>query len=53
MKDVDAHLYRTLQIAVRQTLGKRTLEEVLAEKADIDEPCRARCAGRWSFTVFV
>src|SRR5260370_32764747 len=31
------HLYRTLQIAVRQTLGKRTLEEALAEKADNDE----------------
>jgi regulator of protease activity HflC (stomatin/prohibitin superfamily) len=37
VKDVNDHLYRTLQIAVRQTLGKRTLEEVLAEKADIDE----------------
>ena len=37
VKDVDAHLYRTLQIALRQTLGKRTLEEVLAEKVDIDE----------------
>jgi regulator of protease activity HflC (stomatin/prohibitin superfamily) len=37
VRDVDALLYRTLQIAVRQTLGKRTLEEVLAEKADIDD----------------
>jgi len=36
VKDVNDHLYRTLQIAIRQTLGKRTLEEVLAEKADID-----------------
>ena len=36
-KDVNELLYRTLQIAVRQTLGKRTLEEVLAEKWDIDE----------------
>jgi len=36
VKDVNDHLYRALQIAVRQTLGKRTLEEVLAEKADID-----------------
>jgi regulator of protease activity HflC (stomatin/prohibitin superfamily) len=36
VKDACEHLYRTLQIAVRQTLGKRTLEEVLAEKADID-----------------
>ena len=30
-------LYRALQIAVRQTLGKRTLEEALAEKTDIEE----------------
>jgi len=41
VKDVNEHLYRTLQIAVRQTLGKRTLEEVLAEKADIDETVSA------------
>jgi regulator of protease activity HflC (stomatin/prohibitin superfamily) len=41
VKDVNEHLYRTLQIAVRQTLGKRTLEEVLAEKADIDEAVSA------------
>ena len=41
LKDVNDHLYRTLQIAVRQTLGKRTLEEVLAEKADIDETVSA------------
>ena len=37
VKDVDQHLYRTLQIAVRQTLGKRSLDEVLAEKVDLDE----------------
>lgn len=37
VKDAAELLYRTLQIAVRQTLGRRTLEEVLAEKADIDE----------------
>ena len=41
VKDVNEHLYRTLQIAVRQTLGKRTLEEVLAEKVDIDETVSA------------
>jgi regulator of protease activity HflC (stomatin/prohibitin superfamily) len=41
VKDVNEHLYRTLQIAVRQTLGKRTLEEALAEKADIDETVSA------------
>ncbi len=34
--DVHEHLYRTLQIAVRQYLGKRTLEEMLAEKTDLD-----------------
>jgi regulator of protease activity HflC (stomatin/prohibitin superfamily) len=37
VKDVNELLYRTLQIAVRQTLGKRTLEETLAEKTDLDE----------------
>jgi regulator of protease activity HflC (stomatin/prohibitin superfamily) len=41
VKDVEAHLYRTLQVASRQTLGKRTLEEVLSEKADIDETVSA------------
>jgi len=41
VKDVNEHLYRTLQIAVRQTLSKRTLEEVLAEKTDIDEAVSA------------
>jgi regulator of protease activity HflC (stomatin/prohibitin superfamily) len=41
VKDVDAHLYRTLQVAIRQTLGKRSLEEVLAEKTDIDETVSA------------
>jgi regulator of protease activity HflC (stomatin/prohibitin superfamily) len=39
--NVNELLYRTLQIAVRQTLTKRTLEEVLAEKADIDESVSA------------
>ena len=34
--DYNGHLYRTLQLAVRQTLGRRTLEEILAEKVDID-----------------
>jgi regulator of protease activity HflC (stomatin/prohibitin superfamily) len=41
VKDVNDLLYRTLQIAVRQTLGKRTLEEVLAEKVDLDETVSA------------
>ena len=40
-KDVSELLYRTLQIAVRQTLGKRLLEEILAEKVDIDETVSA------------
>ena len=34
--DVQEHLYRSVQIAVRQYLGKRTLEEMLAEKTDLD-----------------
>jgi regulator of protease activity HflC (stomatin/prohibitin superfamily) len=41
VRDVDQHLYRTLQIAVREALGKRTLEEVLAEKTGIDESVSA------------
>ncbi len=39
--DYNGHLYRTLQLAVRQTLGRRTLEEILAEKVDIDESVAA------------
>ncbi|HLJ49161.1 MAG TPA: slipin family protein [Bryobacteraceae bacterium] len=35
------HLYRTLQLAVRQTLGRRTLEDILAEKVAIEEPVAA------------
>lgn len=35
------HLYRQLQLAVRQTLGKRTLDEVLAEKVDVDPAAAA------------
>ncbi len=41
VKDVAEYLYRALQIAVRQSLGKRTLEQVLAEKTDIDEAVSA------------
>jgi regulator of protease activity HflC (stomatin/prohibitin superfamily) len=41
LKDVNEYLYRALQIAVRQSLGKRTLEQVLAEKTDIDEAVSA------------
>jgi regulator of protease activity HflC (stomatin/prohibitin superfamily) len=41
VKDVQGHLYRTLQVSVRQWLGKRTLEEVLAEKTEIDETVSA------------
>lgn len=37
VKDYSEYLYRTLQLAVRQTLGKRTLEQILDEKVDIDE----------------
>jgi regulator of protease activity HflC (stomatin/prohibitin superfamily) len=41
VKDYAEHLYRSLQLAVRQTLGRRTLEEILAEKVDIDEQVAA------------
>ncbi|HLY18409.1 MAG TPA: slipin family protein [Bryobacteraceae bacterium] len=41
LKDVHEYLHRALQIAVRQSLGKRTLEQVLAEKTDIDEAVSA------------
>jgi regulator of protease activity HflC (stomatin/prohibitin superfamily) len=37
VKDYAEYLYRALQLAVRQTLGRRTLEEILAQKVDIDE----------------
>lgn len=41
VKDAAEYLYRALQIAVRQSLGKRTLEQALAEKTDIDESVSA------------
>jgi regulator of protease activity HflC (stomatin/prohibitin superfamily) len=41
VKDAAEYLYRALQIAVRQSLGKRTLEQALAEKTDIDEAVSA------------
>jgi regulator of protease activity HflC (stomatin/prohibitin superfamily) len=37
VKDFAEQLYRSLQLAVRQSLGKKTLEEILAEKTDVDE----------------
>jgi regulator of protease activity HflC (stomatin/prohibitin superfamily) len=44
LKDSTEYLYRTLQLAVRQTLGKRTLEEVLADKTDVDAAVAADVA---------
>jgi regulator of protease activity HflC (stomatin/prohibitin superfamily) len=41
LKDVNEYLHRVLQIAARQSLGKRALEQVLAEKTDIDEAVSA------------
>jgi len=41
LKDYADYLYRAVQLAVRQTLGKRTLEQILAEKVDIDESVAA------------
>jgi regulator of protease activity HflC (stomatin/prohibitin superfamily) len=36
VKDYADYLYRVLQLAVRQALGKKTLDEILAEKVDLD-----------------
>jgi regulator of protease activity HflC (stomatin/prohibitin superfamily) len=41
VRDVREQLYRALQIAVRQSLAKRTLEQALAEKTDIDDSVSA------------
>jgi hypothetical protein len=43
--NVNEILYRTPRIAVRQTLGKGTLEEALAEKTDLDETVAAEVRG--------
>jgi regulator of protease activity HflC (stomatin/prohibitin superfamily) len=37
VKDFAERLYRALQLSVRQTLGRKTLEEILADKTDVDE----------------
>jgi regulator of protease activity HflC (stomatin/prohibitin superfamily) len=37
IKDFEAYLYRLLQLTIRQALGKKTLEEILAEKTELDE----------------
>jgi regulator of protease activity HflC (stomatin/prohibitin superfamily) len=36
VKDFSEYLYRALQFAVRQSLGRKTLDEILAEKVDIE-----------------
>jgi len=36
VKDFTEHLYRALQFAVRQSLGRKTLDEILAEKVDVE-----------------
>ena len=41
VKDVTSHLYRILQLAIRQSLGKKTLEEILADKVDVDPAVQA------------
>ncbi len=41
VKDFAEFLYRALQLAIRQTLAKRTLEEVLSERTDVDEAVAA------------
>ena len=37
IKDFEAYLYRLLQLTIRQALGKKTLEEILAEKTELDQ----------------
>ncbi len=36
VKDAAAHLYLLVQFAIRETMGKRTLEEILADKVPLD-----------------
>ncbi|MDX1982626.1 MAG: slipin family protein [Bryobacteraceae bacterium] len=36
LRNMQEYLHRLLQLSVRQTLGRRTLDEVLAEKVDVD-----------------
>jgi len=36
VKDFTEYLYRALQFAVRQSLGRKTLDEILAEKVDVE-----------------
>jgi regulator of protease activity HflC (stomatin/prohibitin superfamily) len=42
VKDFMDALYKSLQFAVRQSLGKRSLDEVLAEKVDVSEDAAAK-----------
>jgi regulator of protease activity HflC (stomatin/prohibitin superfamily) len=37
IKDFEAYFYRLIQLSIRQALGKKTLEEILAEKTELDE----------------
>lgn len=45
VKDFEAHLYRLLQLSVRQALGRKTLEEILAEKTEVDETLASAVRG--------
>jgi regulator of protease activity HflC (stomatin/prohibitin superfamily) len=36
VKDFSAHLYSALQLSVRQALGRKSLEEILADKTEVD-----------------
>ncbi|HWF48753.1 MAG TPA: slipin family protein [Bryobacteraceae bacterium] len=37
IKDFEGYLYRLLQLTIRQVLGKKTIEEILAEKTEVDD----------------
>ncbi|HEX4231224.1 MAG TPA: slipin family protein [Bryobacteraceae bacterium] len=36
IKDFESYLYRLLQLTIRQALGKKTLEEILSGKTEVD-----------------
>src|SRR5579883_3035727 len=47
-KDYSEQMYRSLQLAVRQTLGRKTLEEILADKTDVDATVAERVRAEMS-----
>lgn len=48
LADVDAHLYKELQFALRAAVGTRTLDELLEDKGGIDAAISEQVRGRLS-----